>query len=153
MKLIKYMSVILLALVTGCSTLILKPADFSWPVESVEKVAANGNVDIARYSISFNVKSLFFKETGDSLAYQDQKLSVIRNTEGYYFMVADNFKNVYVFTMHDGGFKLDNTIAITDTTRMQNPAFNQRPPYIQLVYGDKSVNLTQNGIKKEGDKK
>ena len=149
MKLLKYLAALLLVFSTGCSSLILKPADFSWPIESVEKVADNGNVDIARYSISFNVKNLFLAETGDSTAYQNKKISVIRNSAGYYFMAADNFKNVYVFTMHDGGFKMDNKIAVTDTTGMHNPAFNQRPPYIELVYGNQSVYLTRNGIRKE----
>lgn len=142
----KYVPLFFLIFFTGCSSLILKPADFSWPIESVEKVANNGNVDIARYSISFNVKNLFLTETGDSLAYRNRKLSVIRSTAGYYFMVADNFKNVYVFAAEDGKLKLDNKIVISDTTHMQNPAFNQRPPYIQLVYGNNSVYLTEHGI-------
>ncbi len=153
MKLTKNVSLFFLVFFTGCSSLILKPADFSWPVESVEKVADNGNIDIARYSISFNAMNLFLTETGDSLAYRNQKLSVIRNTAGYYFMTANNFKNVYVFAVDAGQLKLDNKIEISDTTRMQNPAFNQRPPYIQLVYGNSSVYLTEKGIHKEEGKK
>ncbi len=153
MRLIKYIVLFLLASFTGCSTLLLKPADFSWPVESVDKVADNGNVEVARYSISFNAKDLFFKETGDSLAYRNKQLNIIRNENGYYFMVGNNFKNVYVFSMDNGGFKLNNQIQITDTSGMQSPAFNQRPPYVQLIYGNQSVNLTEKGINKEEDKK
>jgi len=153
MRHIIYVALFVLASFTGCSTLMLKPADFSWPVESVDKVADNGNVEVARYSISFNAKDLFLKETDDSLAYRNQQLNIIRNEKSFYFMVGNNFKNVYVFAINDGTFKLNNQIQITDTTKMQNPAFNQRPPYIQLVYGNQSVNLTEKGIVKEEDKK
>jgi hypothetical protein len=131
---------------------VLKPADFSWPVESVLHIDSDGNVEVERYSESFNTKPLFYKETGDSLAYQNQPLRVIRNKDGYYFMVANNFKNVYVFNQKDGAFRLEKKIEVSDKAGIQNPAFNQRSPFIELVYGDNSanrVNLTDNGIKKE----
>lgn len=133
----------------ACSSLILKPADFAWPVESVLKVDNNGNVQAQRYSLSFNTKELFLKETGDSLGYENKELMIIRNPKGYYFMTAENFKNVYVFNPDDGAMKLENKIEISDSTGMQNPAFNLRPPFIQLIYGNNKVNLTEDGIVKE----
>jgi len=153
MKTIKYLAFLSLFFLSACSSLILKPADFAWPVESVLQVDSTGNVNISRYSLSFNAKELFFKETKDSSAYKNQQLRVIRNTKGYYFMVANNFKNVYVFKVDDGTFRQDKKIEISDTTGIQNPAFNQRPPYIELVYGNNKVNLTENGIEKEEGKK
>lgn len=153
MKSIKYLALLSLLLLPACSALILKPADFAWPVESVLQIDSTGNVHIQRYSLSFNTENLFYKETKDSSAYKNQQLRVIRNTKGLYFMVANNFKNVYVFKVDDGAFRLDNKIEISDTTGIQNPAFNQRPPYIQLVYEGKKVNLTASGIAKEEDKK
>jgi len=152
MKTLVYLGSFLLIFLTACSSLVLKPADFSWPVESVLDIGNDGNVAIERYSESFNTKGLFYKEMGDSLAYQDQKLRVIRNKDGYYFMIANNFKNVYVFNEKDGAFHLEKKIAISEKEGVQNPAFNQRSPFIELVYGDNSankINLTENGIKKE----
>ncbi len=153
MKTIKYLAFLSLFFLSACSSLILKPADFAWPVETVLKVDSTGTVDIPRYSIAFNTQALFLKETKDSSAYKNQQIRVIRNTKGFYFMVANNFKNVYVFKVDDGTFRLDRKIEISDTTGIQNPAFNQRPPYIELVYGNKKVNLTEKGIEKEEAKK
>ncbi len=156
MKTVNYLLPFLLIVLTSCSSLVLKPADFSWPIESVNEVSKNGNVEIKRYSFNFDARPLFIKETGDSTSYQNQQLRVIRNSKGYYFMVSNNFKNVYVFYVNDGEFKLEKKIEISEKEGIQNPAFNQRPPYIQLVYGPKSeekLNLSEDGIVKEEEKK
>ena len=134
----------------GCSSLILKPADFSWPVESVLKPDKDGNVQEKRYSLVFDAKELFLAETGDSLGYKDKELRVIRDPKGYYYMVAANFRNVYVLNPSEGALTLSNKIEISDTTGIKNPAFNLRPPYIELNYdNNKKVNLTNDGIKEE----
>ena len=155
MKTIKLLLIGSFLFIGACSTLVLKPADFAWPVESVLSVDNNGKVDIKRYSINFDVRELFLKETGDSLGYQNQQLRVIRNLNGYYFMVANNFRNVYVFNVDEGTFRLEKKIEISDKTGIQNPAFNQRPPFIELVYGvndSSKINLTEKGISKEAVK-
>ena len=152
MKILIYFSSLPLIFLVACSSLVLKPADFSWPVESVVNIDNDGNVAIERYSESFNTKMLFLKETGDSLAYQNKQLRVIRSVKGYYFMIANNFKNVYVFNVKDGALHLKKEIAITDSVGIPNPAFNQRPPFIELTYGEhnaKKINLNENGIEKE----
>lgn len=152
MKTLVYLGSFLLMFLTACSSLVLKPADFSWPVESVLNIDGDGNVALERYSESFNTKPLFFREMGDSLAYQNQQLRVIRNKDGYYFMVANNFKHVYMFTEKDGAFQLEKKIEVSEKVGIQNPAFNQRSPYIELVYGDDSssrINLTDSGIQEE----
>ncbi len=155
MKTIKLLLIGSFLFIGACSTLVLKPADFAWPVESVLSVDNNGKVDIKRYSINFDARELFLKETGDSLGYQNQQLRVIRNLNGYYFMVANNFRNVYVFNVDEGTFRLEKKIEISDKTGIQNPAFNQRPPFIELVYGvndSSKINLTEKGISKEAVK-
>ena len=150
MKAIKYLFSAALLFLAACSTLTLQPADFSWPVESVLKVDNNGQAQEKRFSFSFNTKELFLKETKDSLGYQDKELRVIRDDKGYYFMVADDFKNVYVFKTDDGTFRLKNEITISDSTGIKNPAFNQRSPYIELTYDpNKKINLTNEGIEEE----
>lgn len=156
MKTVKYLVPIVLAFLTSCSSLVLKPADFSWPLESVNTVSNNGIVEVKRYSFNFDAKQLFLKETGDSTSYQNQQLRVIRNSKGYYFMVSNNFKNVYVFKVIDGEFKLEKKIEISKKDGIQNPAFNQRSPFIELVYGgnsDQKLNLSEDGIVKEEVKK
>lgn len=159
MKSIKYLMLLSLIFLSACSTFMLKPANFSWPVEAVENVDNNGNVDVQRYSFSFNAKELFFKETGDSLGYENKQLRIIRNDNGFYFMTAKNFRNVYVFKDDKGALKLEKKIEIFSSNGenmknegMINPAFNQRSPFIELVYGNGDsvkVNLTENGIAKE----
>lgn len=145
MNLIKYVIMIVPFILAGCSTLQLKPADFSWPVESVIHVDNNGQASDDRYSLTFNAKPLFFEEAGDSLAFVNKDLRVIRDTLGYYYITGNNFKNVYVFTMGEGAFNLDEKIQISETG-ISNPVFNQRPPYIELVVGDKQYFLSNNGI-------
>lgn len=153
MKHVLKFAAVALIIFTGCSTVILKPVDFAWPVESVLNVERNGNVDSKRYSISFDTKELFLDETGDSSGYMNKELRIIRDTKGYYFMVSNNFKNVYVFNAKDGTLQLNNKIEISDSTGIKEPAFNQRPPYIQLIFNNnKEVLLDNNGIKEEEEK-
>ncbi len=145
MNLIKYMIMIVPFALIGCSTLQLKPADFSWPVESVIHVDNNGRAFDDRYSLTFNTKPLGLEEAGDSLAFVNKDLRVIRDTLGYYYITGNNFKNVYVFTMGEGAFNLDEKIQISETG-ITDPVFNQRPPYIELVVGDKQYFLSNKGI-------
>ncbi len=147
MKILKYM-IVLTTVLGGCSSLRLTPADFSWPVESVIRVDDNGTAKEDRYALSFNAKPLYFEETGDSLAYLDRDLRVIRDTLGYYYITGNKFKNVYVFTMGDGAFNLYNEIRISETG-ISEPVFNQRPPFIELIEGNKQYFLSKSGIEKE----
>lgn len=133
-------------LLTACSSLLLEPAQFAWPLESVLKVDKEGFVKEERYALNFNTKALFFEETQDSLAYAGKIIHLIRNNEGYYFMTAANFKNVYVFSVDKSAFSLKTKILISETTGLSNPAFNQRSPYIELLDDGKSTKLTSEGI-------
>jgi hypothetical protein len=148
MKILKYVIIMTAAVLAGCSSLRLSPADFSWPVESVIRVDDNGMAKEDRYALSFNAKPLYFEETGDSLAYLDRDLRVIRDTLGYYYITGNKFKNVYVFTMGDGAFNLYNEIQVSETG-IANPVFNQRPPYVELIEGDNQYYLSNSGIEKE----
>lgn len=136
----------------GCGMLTLTPCDFSWPVESVLKVQHTGMVQEQRYSITCNVKSLLFTETQDSVNIEQWSIRMIRDTKGYFYMTAAKFKHVYVFGQIEGGLKLSKAILISENG-MEDPKFNQRPPYIQLMNGNEApVLLTNDGIQK-GDKK
>ncbi len=134
------------ALIAGCSSLTLRPADFSWPIEVVVKVDSKGMVQDNRYSFSFNAKELIFEETHDSTSVNKVTLRLIRDARGYFFVTADKFKNVYVFSQGDGSLRMENKIMVSEKG-VNDPAFNQRPPFIQLVIeGEKTVTLSRDGI-------
>ncbi|RJP70968.1 MAG: hypothetical protein C4539_05460 [Ignavibacteriales bacterium] len=133
---------------TGCTTLALKPADFAWPVESVLKVDAQGNVTENRNSLSFNTKELFLEETEDSSAFQNKEIRLIRDVKGYYYITADNFKNVYVFKDDDGTLSLEDKILVSESG-INNPAFNQRQPFIELLNGEDKILINNDGISDE----
>ncbi|MGD8782191.1 MAG: hypothetical protein PVH88_24900 [Ignavibacteria bacterium] len=129
----------------SCSSLTLKPADFAWPVEAVLTADENDTVEDKRYSISFNVSQIYLSEFGDSTFTGPKEIRVIRNTNGFYFVTAKEFKNVYVFEPGNGSLSLNNKILISEQG-LRNPAMNQRSPYIELIDGDKSYNLSSKGI-------
>jgi hypothetical protein len=136
----------------GCTSLTLKPGDFAWPVESVSKVDEKGMIEDKQYNISINVKELMYVETQDSVNFSNVTLRIIRDEKGYYFITASKFKNVYVFEQIESGLKLTNRIFVAQNG-LENPAFNQRPPYIQLLNGESPpVLLMKEGIL-EGDMK
>ncbi len=108
----------------------------------------NGILLEDRYKISFNTKALFFEENADSNSYIDKELRLIRNDDGFYFITAPGFKNVYIFGADEGKLKLEEKVLITETG-LQKPYLNQRSPYIELVDGERKVYLDNNGIAKE----
>jgi len=145
MKRIIISSILLLFITAACSVLTLQPANFSWPLESVLSVDDNGKVSEDRYSIEVNTIGLFFEEFQDSLSYKGKEIRIIRDNQGFYFMTASNFKNVYVFKAEEGKLVQENKIFISEFG-LQTPAFNQRDPYIELVDGTNKMNLTYKGI-------
>ncbi len=145
MRLIKFLPFLLLVIATACSTLKLQPADFAWPVESVLSVDENGKASDERYSISFDTRGLFYEELEDSSAYVGKEIRILRDINGYYFITAEKFNNVYVFQMDNGAMALDNKIFISEFG-IEDPALNQRIPFVELIDGGKSLYLTNNGI-------
>lgn len=144
LKLILVMT--LVSFFAGCSGVKLAPAEFGWPIESVLKVDDNGFVKEDRHSLSFNTKPMFLKETEDSTAFNGKSIHLIRNAEGFYFITAAGFKNVYVFSMSQAAFIQHKIIQISETATLKNPAFNQRIPFIELLDDGKTIKLTSDGI-------
>ncbi len=145
MKLIIFLSLLLLVIVAACSTLKLQQADFAWPVESVLSVDDDGIVTEDRYSISFDTRGLFFEEFQDSSVFKGKEIRIIRDVNGFYFITAEKFKNIYVFKMDNGAMASVNKINISETG-VTNPALNQRSPDIELIDDSKSIYLTNTGI-------
>ncbi|MGB5288201.1 MAG: hypothetical protein WBQ32_00460 [Ignavibacteriaceae bacterium] len=139
------LSLVFLSLTAACSVLTLQPVNFSWPLESVLPIDENGNVSEDRYSIEFNTAGLYYEEFQDSLSYKGKELRLIRNNQGLYFITASKFKNVYVFRANEETLVLNAKIFISEFG-IDKPAFNQRNLYIELIDGEKKINLTGEGI-------
>jgi hypothetical protein len=140
---------------TGCSTLVLRPVDFSWPIEAALQPDGKGNVREARYQVSFNVKALLFEELQDSTAASKHTLHILRDQAGYYFVTAKGFKNVYVFGHGDGALTLYKKILVSEKG-LDAPALNQRVPHVSLSNEKKGseapILLTKDGIAEGGKK-
>ena len=146
---------ILVLLITGCSTLVLRPVDFSWPIEVALQPDGKGNVRENRYQVSFNVKALLFEELQDSTAVTKHTLHVIRDHAGFYFVTAKGFKNIYVLGHGDGSLVLHKKILVSEKG-LDAPALNQRAPYISLINekrgSEAPILLTKDGIAEGGKK-
>jgi len=146
---------VLLLQLTGCSTLVLKPVDFSWPIESAPQPDARGNVKEQRYQVNFNVKALLFEELRDSTSVTKHTVHILRDQAGFYFVTAKGFKHVYVFGHGDGNLTLHKKILVSEKG-LEAPAFNQRAPNISLINEKKGneppVLLTKDGIMEGGKK-
>jgi hypothetical protein len=131
---------------SGCSSVILQPADFSWPIESVLKVNDKSYVTEDRYSFKINVNPLFQEEFSDSANTSGKEIRIIRDEAGYYYITGTDFKNVYLFLPINNGIKMESKISISDSVVLSAPAFNQKQPNIELIDGTKKYMLNKNGI-------
>lgn len=140
---------IIFSLLVGCAQITLEPSDFAWPIESVLDVDDEGMIQENRYSFSTNVKSLFIAETNDSTSFLKSSVRIIRDMDGYYYIIANGFKNVYLFNANNGKLVLKEKYLISEFG-LDLPAFNQRKPYIELLEGEEHVAfLNSKGIKGE----
>lgn len=130
----------------ACSSLVLSPSDFSWPIENVLKVDDKGFVSEDRYTFTINVKKLFFEEFKDSTNYSGKELRIIRDKSGYYYITGKEFKNVYLFLPIENGMKMENKIKILETDGLTAPVFNQKSPNIELIDGSKKYSLNYKGL-------
>jgi len=148
MKRINILSILFLGFFAACSALTLQPANFAWPIESVLPVDESGMVTDDRYSFSFDTRGLFYEELNDSSAFSGEEIRILRDVNGFYFVTASKFKNVYVFKINYGAMVLDNKIFVSELG-VENPALNQREPYVELIDGDTSLYLTNSGIDRD----
>ena len=133
--------------ITSCKSIILEPADFAWPIESVLNVNKDGQITDNRYSFSINVIPLFEAESKDSADISMETVRIIRGEKGFYYMVAPGFKNLYIFTVYNGQMTLQNQILISETG-IELPALNQRKPLIEILDGERHLFYVNNeGIK------
>jgi len=138
-------AVTLLVFTVACGpSLTLTDVDYAQPIESVMSPDQNGNVEDARMGVSFNITPLNVKELGQDSSLPEE-VRVIRSRDGYYFVTAAGYSNVYVFKSAERSLELYETINVSEAG-LANPAFNQRSPHIQLVDGNNEYRLTKDGI-------
>ncbi len=146
MRFLKYFFVpFLVLIIAACSSLMLKPADFSWPIENALKVDGKGFIEEQRYAFTLKVKPLFFEEFADSNNFAGKEIRIIRDKLGYVYLTAKKFKNVYVMMTVEGGMKLENKILISETG-LNSPVFNQKSPNIELLDTPNKYLLNNKGI-------
>jgi len=139
-------AVSLAAFLSACSSRVaIENVDFAQPVETVAQADSEGQVTDIRTGVSFNILPLLEKEGLTASDFSNTDVRMMRNHQGYYFVTAAGFRNVYVMEAQENKLRSENIIRIS-SDRLENPAFNQRNPYIQLIYGDRSVNLSKSGI-------
>ncbi len=122
-------SVALMISVAACGpSLTISNVDYSQPIESVLSPDADNVVTDQRYAISFSVAPILEEEDVTSA----DPIRLIRNNNGYYFVTAAGFSNVYVFEVGEGELDLKRIINLTDDSLGQ-PAFNQRGDHIEVI--------------------
>lgn len=131
---------------SSCTSLVIRPVDYAWPVERVLEVDGRGTIHDDRYMLTMNVRPLFYEETQDSVNVYGQAVRIIRDQAGYYYMTAKGFRNVYIFKSSEGSLSLSSKVAVSEGP-MRDPAFNQRQPNIQLLNGgDQPKMLNADGV-------
>jgi hypothetical protein len=126
------MVAVIALMLPACSSLTLTNVDFGWPVESSLTVNSANRVEDIRYALAFSVGPLAVAEFEDSTALKGATLRIIRNHEGYYFVTGHRFKHVYVFAPREGTLVQQAALAVS-ANGLKAPAFNLRPPLIELL--------------------
>ena len=146
MRIVKYFVILSFVIIAAaCSSLTLKPADFSWPIENALKVDSKGFIEEQRYAFTIKVKPIFFEEFADSNNFAGKEIRIIRDKLGYVYITGKKFKNVYVLATVEGGMKLENKILVTETG-LVSPAFNQKSPNIELLDAPNKYLLNNKGV-------
>lgn len=130
---ITMISVVAVVLLTGCKqSMVISQVDYSQSIESVLQPDEDGTVEDPKHGITFNIKPIQYAETQDTSSVTTKQVRYIRGNEGYYYITAPDYKNVYVMAPEKEKLVLKETLKIADET-IAKPAFNQRRTHIQLV--------------------
>lgn len=149
MKSVKLLSLIIVSAVCfSCNkALVIKEVNYAQHVESVVAPDEQGIVADQRNNIRFSVAPLLHQEFGEDSTQEIEFVRILRNADGFYFITANNFKNVYVFEPKRGELKLKKSILIAEDG-LNRPALNWRAPYIQIITynAEQPFYIDENGI-------
>ena len=126
------LSFLLLTVLACNKTFVIEDVNYAQYVESVLIPDEQGFVSDIRNNISFSINELSNEEFGENSDTEVNEIRLIRNHQGYYFITADQFKNVYVFEPKRGQLKLKETIEVS-MDGLQAPVFNWRDPYVEII--------------------
>ncbi|MGD8427141.1 MAG: hypothetical protein PVH63_05890 [Balneolaceae bacterium] len=135
----------------GCKqSMVISRVDYSQSIESVLTPNEQGIVEDIQHGLKFNIKPIQYVETRDTSSVTTRQIRYIRSSEGYYYITAPNYKNVYVMAPDKNKLILKKKIWISEDG-VSKPAFNQRISYIQLLdrTSGASWKLNSEGIQKE----
>jgi hypothetical protein len=141
------MMIAALFMLSACgATVKIQNVDFASPIEVVAQPDSDGKVSDPRTGLSFNVNPLRDFERRNNPNITVSEVRFIRSHDGFYFVTAPGFVNVYVMQPREGELRSVKHIKINENG-IQSPAFNQRNPVIQLLDGTgRSYDLTKDGI-------
>ncbi len=131
-------------LFVACGTTI-DGVRYAWPVESVLAVGNDNVVEDGRHALKFSVGAIAEKEFADSTSLRGKEIRLLRNNEGFYFLTGKKFKNVYVLSSGTGTLRVKSQIEVAPRG-LEDPALNQRLPYVELIDGKLIVKLTEDDI-------
>ncbi|MFW6347167.1 MAG: hypothetical protein ACOC2C_00985 [Cyclonatronaceae bacterium] len=135
----------MMLLFSACgSSVTIQNVDFAQPLEEQLQPNVQGEVVGERSGISFSVLPMLENEGLSLDEFGGTPVNIIQNHQGFYFVTAAGFRNVYVMETNENELKSTAIIEIGEE-RLENPALNQRNPFIQLVDGEMAVNLTKEG--------
>lgn len=140
----------ILMLGTACKTFVVEDVNYSQEIESVLIPNEEGEVHDVRHGITFNVNPFQEKEFGENDSTVISEVRLIRDAKGYYFITANQFKNVYVMEPGNGTLKLKNKISVSEE-RLSAPALNLRNGMVELVKTEtnETLSLNKDGIQKK----
>lgn len=118
---------------TGCKqSMVISKVDYSQSIESVLTPNEQGIVKDEQHGLSFSIMPLQYAETQDTSSVTTNEVRYIRGKEGFYYITAPDYKNVYVMAPEEGTLKLKKKLLISENG-LKEPAFNQRTSHIQLL--------------------
>lgn len=117
----------------GCNrSMVIERVNYAQPIESVVSPNDQGVVDDVQQGIQFNILPLQYIETQDTSSVTVDQVRYIRGKEGFYYITASGFSNIFVMAPEESRLKLENKITVAEQG-LGSPALNQRGEYIQLV--------------------
>ncbi|MEX0723962.1 MAG: hypothetical protein WD053_08795 [Gracilimonas sp.] len=137
---------------TACNKFVVEDVNYAQEIESVLVPDENGDVHDVRYGITFNVEPFKKQEFSEDEPVDINEVRLIRNAQGYYFITANHFKNVYVMEPGKSELKLKKKIKVSEE-RLNAPAFNLRESTVQLIKTDSNeiLTLNENGIQENNE--
>lgn len=137
---------LLLFTASACgSKMVIQNVDFAHPLEIVMEADAQANVSDIRSGLTFNLGAILERENISRADFAGSAVRMIRNRDGLYFLTAPGFHHVFILESGVRELKEVEIVRIPGE-RLQNPAFNQRSPLIQLVDGDRLFDLNSGGL-------